>query len=222
MIIHVNQNSHLNAIETLNDTVYLPWIGCIYSFGRYFPWVGAYSLGREIKFTGTYITAMVSWGTTTGGRDFGWMLWFSYNDGSWHTIAVYNAGQNGEIPWVFYQSSGFYESMQFIASDMHKWENDVKITVPCYIPHSSCTIRVSEKRDEWTYTEIKTIWIADINNGNWGFDVVEIPSQWKWRTKQLKFELITTNSSHSPRLYIWIDNQTEQVWNISRRQGTSN
>jgi hypothetical protein len=24
MIIHVNQNSHLNAIETLNDTVYLP------------------------------------------------------------------------------------------------------------------------------------------------------------------------------------------------------
>ena len=217
MIIHVDNNSQLNSIETLSDTVYLPWIGCIYSFGRYFPWVGKYSLGREIKFTGTYVTAMVSGWVTTSWRDFWWMLWFCYYNWTSYTVAVYNAGQYGETPWVFYQNSWLYESMQFIAPDMYKWENDIKITIPCYIPHSSCTIKVYEKRDEWSYTEIKTIWIADVNNGNGGFDIVEIPSQWKWRTKQLKFELITTNTSYSPRLYIWIDNQTEQVWNISRR-----
>jgi hypothetical protein len=218
MIIHTDNGSFINALETLNDLVYLPWIWSIYSFGQYFPWVWKYSLWREIVFNGTYVTAMVSWWSTTSWRDFSGMLWFSYDNWSGYTIALYNSWQYWENPWVSYRSSGTYESMQFIAHDMYKWENDIKIIVPCYIPHSSCIIKVYEKRDEaWAYTEIKTIWIDDINNGNWGFDVIEISSQWKWRTKQLKFELITSNSSYSPRLYIWIDNQTEQVWNMTRR-----
>lgn len=285
LVVHVDNETYLNAIETLNDTVYLPWIGCIYSFWQYFPWVGSYSMGREIIFNGLYVNAMVSGWRTTWGRDFSWMLAFVHKQitGSNYTVAVYNSWQYWENPWVSYRSavrtitgtatnwsnvilvsntsnvsaSDFtevhwvwipewayvtsvvantsvtissnytwttwpvevtfgkiwkYESMEFIASDMHKWEDDIKITVPCYLPHSSTSIKIYEKRDGWSYSLIKTISYADYP---W-FQNVEIANQWKWRTKQLKFELITTDSDYSPRLYIWINNQTTPTWNITK------
>lgn len=219
MTIDVSFAWHLNSIETLNDNVYLPWIGGIYSFWQYQPWVGAYSLGREVKFTWEHVTAMVSWGVSSPWwRDFWWLLAFAYKT-TWsniHQIAIYNSGQYSGGIGIFYNTSGTYESMEFLASDMYKWEDDMKITVPFQLPHSSCSIKVYEKRD-WasSYTEIKTINTTDDLSGWTWFWVAEIASTGKWRTKQLKFELITTNTDYSPRLYIGITNYTKPTWKIT-------
>lgn len=285
MVIHIGIDSNINAIETLNDTVFLPWIGSIYSFGRYQPWVWTYSLAREIVFSGDYVRAMVSWWKTSTGNDFWGYLWFvhSHTTDNHHSVAVYNSGQYGGA-WVFYRlairtidctatngsnillvnntsqlttsdpqtrvswdgihewtyivslvlntsvtlsanytgTSGTvsvtfwdvwsYESMEFIASDMHKWEDDVKVTVPFYLPSSACSIKVYEKRDGGSYSLSKIINTTDYGVG---FGVAEIASQWKWRTKQIKLILITTDSDFSPRVYVWINNYTKETWKLT-------
>lgn len=203
---YVDRNFHLRAIESMDDVVFLPWYGKIFSFGNYMPG-GKYSFGCDYSFTGEYVTAMLSWGQSWSLRNYSLegKIVFSTKNGSTYDINLIDKTQE----W-WYASLWTYESMEWIASDMYKGENDVKITVPCYLPDSSTSIKVYEKRDGWSYSEIKTISYADYP---W-FNVVEVKSQGKWRTKQLKFELITSDSDFSPRLYIWVNNETTQTWKI--------
>ena len=212
MTIDVESSQYINAIESLNGIVYLPWIGCVYSFWRYYPWVWSYSLWREIKFDGTYVYAMVSGGTTTWSRDFWWMLWFVYKNVSGnYTVAVYNAWQYWENPWVSYQTTWTYESMEMLATDMYEWEDDSKLTIPCYIPDASTSIDVYGKTDQWSYSLLGTI---DSSDFTW-FWIKEIMKEWKWRTNQIKFVLNTTDPNYSPRVYIGVTNYTKPVWKKS-------
>ena len=205
----VNNSAYTNAIETIGDIVYLPWYWKIYWFGRYFPWQ-PFSLAAEYWFTGTHITAMSSWWKTWSGRDAWWMLAFSCLNGSNYDINILNLWQGWEIPWVFYQSSWEIETMEYLAPVFADWETNKKILMAFDLPHSSTSIKVHYKMDRATnYTELDTI---NTTKYGTGYSVAELQLVWQWRTIQFKFELITSNTSYTPKLYTWITNISDTVW----------
>jgi hypothetical protein len=81
---------------------------------------------------------------------------------------------------------------------MLTWENNKKLVVPFYLPHSSTSIVCYIKTDWWSYSPVKTI---DTTTYWTGFGVAEIPVSETWRNIEMKFELITSNTSYTPRLY---------------------
>lgn len=198
----------LNAIETMGDIIYLPWEWSIYWFGRLFPW-DKYSLSREFSFTGDRVTAMVSGGKTAGWRDAGWFLVYSARNGSYYNINIINLWQKGELIWVTYAESGYIETLEYLAPDFAEWENSMKITFPFELPHSSTSIKVYVKYDRWSYTLIKTLTTTDYGVG---YNFAEISDTGKWKAKQIKFELITTSPSYTPKLYTQIVNKQQEVW----------
>lgn len=210
MIIASKWDSYINAIETVNDIIMLPWIGRVYWFGKYFPW-HKFSFSNDFTLTGTNITAMASWGMTTGWRDAGWFLAVSIENWSNYDVNLINLWQSWVAwLWVIYATSGWIESMEYIAPSYADWENSKKILLSYEIPSANQSIKVYVKYDrESSYTQIKEITSAD----GTGYKTIEISDIGKWRTKQLKFELITTDSSVSPKLYVPIINLQETVWN---------
>ena len=210
MALTTRANQDLNAIETMWDIIYLPWEGCIYWFGKYFPWdKNPYAFSRDITFTGTKVTAMTSWGQTGSGKDAGWFLAFSALNWSNYDINIINFGQWGATPASTYASSGFIESMEYLAPDFAEWENSQKITFPFELPHSSTSIKVYVKYDRWSYNLIKTL---DTTTYWTGYNFAEISDTGKWKSKQIKFELITSNSAYTPKLYTQIINKQQEVW----------
>ena len=208
MIIASKWDNYVNAIETVNDIIMLPWIGRIYWFGRYFPWQ-KFSFSNDFTIAGTYITAMSSWGMTTGGRDAGWFLAVSIENSGSYDINLINLWQDWASPWIIYALSGWVESMEYVAPTYADWENSKKIVFSYEIPSINQSIKVYVKYDRASsYTLIRTITSAD-----WiGYKTIEVNDSAKWRTKQLKFELITTDSSVSPKVYVPILNQQVVVW----------
>lgn len=198
----------LNAIETLGDIIYLPGEWCIYGFGRYFPGQ-KYSFSRDFSFTGDKVMAMSSGGKTGSGRDAGWFLIYAARNGSSYDINVINMGQKWETPWVRFASSGYIETMEYIAPDFAEGENSIKITFPFELPHSSTSMNVYVKYDRWSYVLIKNLTTTEY--GVW-YKYAEIQDTWKWKTKQIKFELITSNTDYSPKLYAQISNKQQEVW----------
>lgn len=214
MIINVTNSSYINAIETMGEIVYLPWYGRIFTFGKYYPWT-QYSFANYCSFSGWEVTAMISGWMTTGGQDFGSVLGVCYREttGNIYHISALNAGANGSAPWPIYNASGEIETIEYLASADHSETNDVKIVVPVELVNSACSIKVWERRDaETSYTLLKTITTTDY--GVWP-KLVEIQSTNKWRRKQLKFELITTDTTYSPKLYVWVTNYYKEVWNLA-------
>ena len=202
MALYVDGNYHLNAIETVWDIVYLPWSARIFWFGKYFPWQ-PYSLASEFWYTGTYITCMCSGWITWWSQDAGAVLAFVARNWTKFDINVINLWQ--AVTWlnVIYASSWFVETMEYLASSFADWEDNKKILVPYELPSSDTSIKVYAKFDRATsYTEIQTISSTDWT----GYRVAEIALPWKWRTIQFKFELITTDTTETPKLYTWITN----------------
>lgn len=210
MIIQSKWDSYINAIETVNDIIMLPWIGRIYWFGRYFPWQ-KFSFSNDFTLTGTYVTAMSSWGMTTGWRDAGWFLAVSIENWASYSINLINIWQDWVAGlWIVYALSWWVESMEYVAPTYADWETSKKILFSYEIPSANQSIKVYVKYDRATsYTLIKTLTSTD----GTGYRTIEVSDTGKWRTKQLKFELITTDSAVSPKLYVPIINQQETAWN---------
>lgn len=209
MIVQAKWDSYINAIETVNDIIMLPWIWRIYWFGRYFPWQ-KFSFSNDFTLTGTYITAMASWWITASWTDAGWFLAVSIENWANYSVNIINLWQDWAVLWITYASSGWIESMEYVAPTYADWENSKKIILSYELPSANQSIKVYVKYDRASsYTLLKTITSAD-----WiGYKTTEIFDTGKWRTKQLKFELITTDIVVSPKLYVPITNQQETVWN---------
>lgn len=191
-----------NAIETFGDIVYFPWYGKIFGFGKYQP-TDEIALNKEFSFNGTECTAML---TTTSPV----VSWTTY-DLTYYMIVSYLRSGRYYI-WIIdfrdhawtYSPSWYIESMEYLGDSTVIWKNQKKILVPVYLPHSSTSIKVYARLDQAiSYTQIKEITTTDYPV--W-FSVVEIGDVGNWKTIQFKFELITSNSTYSPRLYIWATN----------------
>jgi hypothetical protein len=142
-------------------------------------------------------------------RDAGWFLTYSALNGSDYDINVINLWQKWETPWVRFANSGYIESMEYLAPSFVEWENSIKITFPFELPDASTSINVYVKYDRWSYTLIKNITTTEY----WvWYKYVEIADTGKWKTKQIKFELITSNTSYSPKLFTQITNIQSEVW----------
>lgn len=200
----------VNAIETIADIVYLPWIWSIYWFGKYYPSQN-FSINREFAFTWTYVTCMTSGATTPSWYDAWWVLAFACLDGSTYKVKLINLWADGFAwLWVTYASEWEIESMEYLSPSFSVAENNKKMILSWYLPHSSTSIEVYYKMDRWSYTLAKTINTTDF----WtGFKTTEIPIRWSWSTLQFKFKLKTTNNSYTPQLSMGIINLSETVWN---------
>jgi hypothetical protein len=202
MAVYVDNSAYNNAIETIGDIIYLPWSWRIFWFGRYFPGQ-KFSFASEFSFTGTYINCMTSGWMTWGGQDAWWMLAFCARNWSNYDINLVNLGQAATWLGVIYASSGYVETMEYLASSFADWEDNKKILVPYELPSSDTSIKVYVKFDRASsYTEVKTISTTDWT----GYRVAEVALPWKWRTVQFKFELITADTTETPKLYTWITN----------------
>lgn len=209
MAITTLWNAYINAIETVGDIVYLPWIGRIFGFGSYFPW-DTPSFNIEHTFTGTTVSAMASWGLTgSSSVDAWWILAFwCANGASNYDINVINLGMDIASPAPWYAESWELESMEYLAPNFAKWEQDRKYVIPFELPDDSCSIKIYEKRDRGSYSLVKTLSYSDYQ----GYNVAEVSTQGTWRTKQYKFELLSSDSTYSPKLYVWFTNLTEDSW----------
>lgn len=190
--------TNTNAIETFGDIVYLPWYGKIYWFGAYFPW-DPIALNKEFTFLGSECTAMLTTSTPTLLQDYTFYMIIAYKDLS-------NNYQVGIIDFRDYDwtyiSDWYLESMEYLGGNLWIEKEQKKLLVPFYLPHSSTSIEVYERKNQASsYTLIKTI----NTTAYWtGFNVAEIADSWKWNTIQWKFKLITSNATYSPRLYVGI------------------
>jgi hypothetical protein len=103
-----------------------------------------------------------------------------------------------------YASSGYIESMEYLGDSLVVGKNQKKLLVPVYLPHSSTSVKVYVRLNQATsYTQVKEITTTDYPVG---FHIVEIGDIGNWKTIQFKFELITSNSTYSPRVYIGATN----------------
>lgn len=201
-----------NAIETFWDIVYLPWYGKIYGFGAYFPW-DSISLNKEFTFLGTECTAMLTtiWGGTANNKDFSFymIIWYKDLSNDYQVGVIDFRDYNGS-----YVSDWYIESMEYLGGNLWIEKNQKKLLVPFYLPHSSTSIEVYERKNQAnSYTLIKTINTTDYSTG---FNVAEIWDSGKWNTIQWKFKLITSDATYSPRLYVGV---TDILLDTANRYG---
>lgn len=205
----------VNDIETLNNIVYFPWQGNIFSFGSYFPWQ-KFSFVRENTFSWTNLYAFYTWGITAGSKEISSLLFYVYNDWLWwvnpYHVSYINKWQVSNT-WatLAYESSWEIETLEYVAGTS-QWEDGVKILVPFELSTWN-SIKVYVKMDRAaSYTLLKTITTTDYST--W-YQIAEVMTSWKWKTIQFKFELLTTDTSTSPKLYTWITNESTTVWKIA-------
>lgn len=201
--------TNTNAIETFWDVVYLPWYWKVYGFGSYFPWQPI-AFNKEITFNGTECTALLTTTTPTLWQDFTFYMVISYlRSGTYYVWIVDFRDYNGG-----YVSDWYLETMEYLGGNLWIEKNQKKLLVPFYLPHSSTSIEVYERKNQASsYTLIKTISTTDYSTG---FNVAEIADSWRWNTIQWKFKLITSNATYSPRLYVWI---TDILLDTANRNG---
>lgn len=200
-----------NAIETYGDIVYMPWYGKIYWFGKYFPWQSI-AFNKEIIFNGTECTAMLTptfWGNGAL-KDFTPYMMIAYLRSWLYYVGIIDfRDYNGS-----YISDWYIETMEYLGWNLWFEKNQKKLLVPFYLPHSSTSIEVYERKNQASsYTLIKTI----NTTGYWtGFNVAEIADSERWNTIQWKFKLITSDTTYSPRLYVGI---TDILLDTANRNG---
>lgn len=202
--------TNTNAIETFWDVVYMPWYGKIYWFGNYFPGQSK-AFNKEFTFSGSECTAMLTTSTPTLGQDYTFYMLIAYKDLS----SNYQVGiiDFRDYNWS-YVSDWYLETMEYLGGNLWFEKNQKKLLVPFYLPHSSTSIEVYERKNQASsYTLIKTINTTDY----WtGFNVAEIADSGKWNTIQWKFKLITSDTTYSPRLYVGI---TDILLDTANRNG---
>ncbi len=207
--------TNTNAIETVNDMVYLPGYGRIFGFGKYFPNQFT-SLNRDLLFDGSECTVMLAGYVVDNGSvdpvDCSNLLAIAYKDLSGnYQVGYYDfADYNG-----YYTSTWYIESLEYVSSWLVQWENQNKFILPIELTNSACTITVSVQRNRsWTYTPIKTITSADY----WiGYETAELKDVGNWDVIQFRFDLATSDTNYSPKLRVGMTNQSSAVWNLARR-----
>ena len=202
--------TNTNAIETVNDMVYLPWYGRIFGFGKYFP-NQPVALNREFTFDGSECTAMLAGKITNNSVDLSSQLAIGYKSGSNYFAGYYDFRDfNG-----LYTSEGFIESMEYVAAWTTQGEQQRTFIIPFELTNAACTIEVSAMIDRsGTYTSIKTISSTEY----WtGYNVAELKNVGKWDVIQFRFDLATSNTTYSPKLRVGMTNQSVTVGNLARR-----
>ena len=186
-----------NAIETFGDIVYLPWYGKIFGFGKYYP-TNPLALDKSFVFDGTECTAMFTSSTATVSWTWydysfymliGYKRWSSYYIGK-IDMRDWNGG---------YASQGYIDSLEYMSSSTDVENEGKKYTIRFQLPHSSTSIKVYKNVNQAWFVLHKTINTTDY--GTW-FNVAEVADSGTWDTLQWRFELITSNTTYSPRLYI--------------------
>jgi len=208
-----------NAIESLGNIVYVPWKNKIFWFWKYFPW-DKYSLTTEAKIynnLGVYcmMVGQSQWSTWNGtnkiylayrGKTGGTSAWtdcnvlaeiFLWNDTSWNIV---------------YEPSQYIESEEYLATASVQGEENVKMTIPFELTNSATSINVYVKMNRWSYSLIRSLTTTDYGVG---YTNAELLYSWSWKVIQFKFELVTANTSYSPKLYTWITNESTPKWMIS-------
>lgn len=187
----------INAIETFGDIVYLPWYWKIYGFGKYYP-TNPLSLDKSFVFNGTECTAMFTSSTATVS----W-TWYDY---SFYMLIGYKRGSSYYIGKIDmrdwnggYATQGYIDSLEYMSSSTDVENEGKKYTIRFYLPHSSTSIKVYKNVNQAGFVLHKTINTTDYSTG---FNVAEIWDSWIWDTVQYRFELITSNTSYTPRLYV--------------------
>jgi hypothetical protein len=192
----------------------LPGVWSIYTLGKQFP-ESPYSICREFSYpfadSNYSVITMAAWWTSSTG-DIGGLFAFVYISGSNQTrVSMVNLWQKGF--WVAapikYQSSGYMETMEYLAPQISSGEDNSKIVVPFNLPHSSTSIEVYGKINRWSYVLLKTI---NTTTYGTGYNVAEIQYTGKWKLLQYKFNLITSNTTYSPQLYTGITNFSTTTW----------
>ena len=194
-----------NAIETFGDYIFLPWYGKIYSFGSYYPWISK-SLNKEFTYDGGECTAMLTptnyasnWTPTVA--DYYMLVTYENNNVTLARPGSYYLGIIDFREWNgSYASTGYIDTMEYSEGNIWVPKNLKKLLVPIELINANCSIKVYTNVDQAGFTLQKTLTTSDY----WtGFIVAEIPVSIKWHTLQVRYELITTSSTYSPRLYVW-------------------
>lgn len=187
-----------NSIETFGDIVYLPWYGKIFGFGKYYP-TNPLALDKSFVFDGTECTAMF---TSSTASSLAWIADYSY----YMIIAYirswsYYLGKIDMRDWNGgYASQGYIDSLEYMSSSTDTENEWKKYTIRFQLPHSSTSIKVYKNVNQAGFVLHKTINTTDYGTG---FNVAEVWDSWIWDTVLYRFELITSNASYTPRLYIW-------------------
>ena len=194
-----------NAIETFGDYIFLPWYGKIYSFGSYYPWISK-SLNKEFTYDGGECTAMLTptnyasnWTPTVA--DYYMLVTYENNNVTLARPGSYYLGIIDFREWNgSYASTGYIDTMEYSEGNIWVPKNLKKLLVPIELINANCSIKVYTNVDQAWFTLQKMLTTSDY----WtGFTVAEIPVSIKWHTLQVRYELITTSSTYSPRLYVW-------------------
>ena len=219
--IGVTENNYwtVGAIETINDKVILPWPRSLYTLGQYFPWQ-PYSLNREYSFQtpddwGDICPYFIyTWASSQTWQDISPFITFLYRSANnVYNVGIINLSQTtSTVPFIF-SSSGFVETLTYDSRDTLQWEDAKKLVVPFYLPHSSTSIDCYVRKNEWSYTLVKTINTTSYALGFWTAEIW-LGEIGNWKNIQMKFELITSNTAYSPRLWKWITLYFESTWKM--------
>lgn len=187
----------INAIETFGDIVYLPWYGKIYGFGKYYP-SNPLAFDKSFVFNGTECTAMFTSSTATVSwtwYDYSFYLLIGYK--SWSSYYIGKIDMRDWNGW--FATQGYIDSLEYMSSSTDVENEWKKYTIRFYLPHSSTSIKVYKNVNQAGFVLHKTI---DTTAYSTGFNVAEVWDSWIWDTIQYRFELITSNSSYTPRIYV--------------------
>ena len=185
----------INAIETFGDYIFLPWYSKIYSFGSYYPWFKA-SLNKEFQFNGWECTAML---TSTGiawSDPIDFYMFITYQRSSIYYLGIIDMRDwNGT-----YEANWYIDTMEYSEGNVWVSKNQKKFLVPFELINSACSIKVYTNINQTGFNLVKTI--NSTEYWTW-FKVAEFPVSVLWNTCQIRYELITSDSTYSPRLYVW-------------------
>lgn len=187
-----------NAIETFGDYIFLPWYGKIYSFGSYYPGISK-SFNKEFTYNWGECTAMLT--TSNPGTGYSSLVTDYYMLVTYQRSSNYYLGIIDFREWNgSYASTGYVDTMEYSEGNIGVPKNLKKLLVPIELVNANCSIKVYTNVDQAGFTLQKTLTTTDY----WtGFTVAEFPVSIKWHTLQVRYELITTSSTYSPRLYVW-------------------
>lgn len=187
----------INAIETFGDIVYLPWYGKIYGFGKYYP-SNPLAFDKSFVFNGTECTAMFTSSTATVSwtwYDYSFYMLIGYK--RWSSYYIGKIDMRDWNGW--FATQGYIDSLEYMSSSTDVENEWKKYTIRFYLPHSSTSIKVYKNVNQAGFVLHKTI---DTTAYSTGFNVAEVWDSWIWDTIQYRFELITSNSSYTPRIYV--------------------
>lgn len=189
----IYNSSFLNSIHVKWDILYLPARGNIYTYWTKAPWLPA-SIVREFSYWGYVPWDASSYEILALSSDLD-KLYYSFIK-AWTS----KIGSKSLKEFELWSSSNKYWSYWYWISNPYIVENTANlqaIRLKYKLPHSSCSIKVYYKLDDWDFTLIdntftyESSWIkVDFRTQNGEFSKI-----------QFKIELLSSNSTYTPEVY---------------------